>query len=549
MPAEASLAKVAAVKGFGGTVRLGGDSVDACVASARERAAETGATFVHPFDDPEIVAGQGTLGLELLDDVEDIATVVVPVGGGGLISGVAGVLKAARPGVRVIGVQVESCSAYVTSLERGEPVEVGGGPTLADGIAIKRPGRARAAARAGVGRRARRRRRRTTSPRRWSCCSSAPSWWSRAPARSASPRCSSGAIVPAARGSTVVLLSGGNVDAGVLATVALRHETAEGRRLRFFTRVEDRPGGLARLLTCIAEAGGNLVTVTHVREAVPLHVRQTGVDLVLETRGAEHAAEIVAALEQAGYGIERPADGAFGRPAASAGDRLEPPRRRRRAPAGRHDRRDGTDARTRAAFALAELLRRPRFEIIPLDGIEEQVLAHLGTDVKVTVTASPRKGLEATLELSERLARAGYPVVPHLSARLVRDRSHLEEIVDAAARGRSARAVRPRRRRGRAGRVRRRRRAVARDGPAARALRRDRHHRLPRDAPPDLRRGDDPGDVRQGADGDVHHQPDLLRRRRDRRLDRRGPAPRHRAADLDRAARARSTTRSCSGSR
>src|SRR5918992_4350726 len=97
MPAEASLAKVAAVRGFGGTVRLGGDSVDACVALARERAEETGAVFVHPFDDPEIVAGQGTLGLELLDDVDDLATVVVPVGGGGLISGVAGVLKSARP--------------------------------------------------------------------------------------------------------------------------------------------------------------------------------------------------------------------------------------------------------------------------------------------------------------------------------------------------------------------------------------------------------------------------------------------------------------------
>jgi threonine dehydratase len=112
-------------------------------------------------------------------------------------------------------------------------------------------------------------------------------------------------IVPAPGGATVVVLSGGNVDAGVLATVALRHETAEGRRLRFFTRVEDRPGGLARLLTRIAEVGGNLVTVTHVREAVPLHIRQTGVDLLLETRGADHAAEIVAALEQAGYEIER----------------------------------------------------------------------------------------------------------------------------------------------------------------------------------------------------------------------------------------------------
>jgi threonine dehydratase len=304
MPAEASLAKVAAVRGFGGTVRLGGDSVDACVALARERAAATGAVFVHPFDDPEIVAGQATLGLELLDDVDDLATVVVPVGGGGLIGGVAGVVKAARHGVHVIGVQVEACSAYPASLERGEPVEVPGGPTIADGIAIKRPGS-------------------LTLPlvQEWvdelvvvsenDVAEAMVVLLERAKlvvegaGAVGVAALLAGAISPTARGATVVVLSGGNVDAGVLATVALRHETAEGRRLRFFTRVEDRPGGLARLLTRIAEAGGNLVTVTHVREAVPLHLRQTGVDLLLETRGADHAAEIVAALEAAGYEIER----------------------------------------------------------------------------------------------------------------------------------------------------------------------------------------------------------------------------------------------------
>jgi threonine dehydratase len=324
MPAEASLAKVAAVRGFRGTVQLGGDSVDGCVARARDRAAETGAVFVHPFDDPEIVAGQGTLGLELLDDVDDIATVVVPVGGGGLISGVAGVLKAARPDVRVIGVQVETCSAYRASLERGEPVEVAGGPTIADGIAIKRPG--------GL-----------VLPlvREWvddivvvaenDVAEAMVVLLERAKlvvegaGAVGVAALLSGAVVPAAHGATVVVLSGGNVDAGVLATVALRHETAEGRRLRFFTRVEDRPGGLARLLTRVAAAGGNLVTVTHVREAVPLHLRQTGVDLLLETRGADHAAEIIAALEEAGYGIELPAEGAGARPTASAADRLEPP--------------------------------------------------------------------------------------------------------------------------------------------------------------------------------------------------------------------------------
>jgi threonine dehydratase len=305
MPAEASLAKVAAVRGFGGTVQLGGDSVDSCVAAARERAAETGAVFVHPFDDPEIVAGQATLGLELLDDVADLATVVVPVGGGGLIGGVAGAVKAALPGVRVIGVQIDTCSAYPASIERGAPVEVPGGPTIADGIAIKRPG--------GL-----------TLPlvREWvddivvvgenEVAEAMVLLLERAKlvvegaGAVGVAALLSGAIAPAPRGATVVVLSGGNVDANVLATVALRHETAEGRRLRFFTRVEDRPGGLARLLTRIAQAGGNLVTVTHVREAVPLHIRQTGVDLLLETRGADHAAEIVAVLEEAGYEIERP---------------------------------------------------------------------------------------------------------------------------------------------------------------------------------------------------------------------------------------------------
>jgi threonine dehydratase len=114
-----------------------------------------------------------------------------------------------------------------------------------------------------------------------------------------------GAVTPAARGATVVVLSGGNVDAGVLAGVARRNETAQGRRMRLFTRVDDRPGGLARLLVRVAEAGGNLVTVSHLREAVPLHVRETGVDLVLETRGEDHADAIVSALTEAGYEIAR----------------------------------------------------------------------------------------------------------------------------------------------------------------------------------------------------------------------------------------------------
>ncbi|MEA2311137.1 MAG: threonine dehydratase [Solirubrobacteraceae bacterium] len=304
MPADAAVAKVAAVRGFGGSVTLGGESVDECVALARERAEECGALFVHPFDDPEIVAGQGTLGLELLEDAPEMATIVVPVGGGGLISGIAGVVKELRPDVRIVGVQVEACAPYPESLRSGAGIEFKALPTIADGIAIKRPGELTLAlvrrfvddmvtvadddvAEAMV----------ILLERAKLVVEGAGAVGVAA--------LLSGKVKPAEHGATVVVLSGGNVDAGLLAAVARRHETAVGRRLRLFTRISDRPGGLAGLLALVAEAGGNLVTVDHVREAVPLHVRQTGVHLVLETRGAEHAEQIVTALAGAGYEVER----------------------------------------------------------------------------------------------------------------------------------------------------------------------------------------------------------------------------------------------------
>ena len=304
MPAGASVAKVAAVRGFGGIVHLGGDSVDDCVALARDRAAQTGATFVHPFDDPHVIAGQATLGLELLEDVPELATVIVPVGGGGLIGGIAGVVKEARPEVRIVGVQVEACAPYRDAIVAGVPVTAAARPTIADGIAIKRPGE-------------------LTLPlvRRWvdemavvgedDVAEAIVRLLERAKlvvegaGAVGVAALLTGAVRPAERGATVVVLSGGNVDAGLLASVAHRQETAEGRRLRFFTRIDDRPGGLARLLTAVAAGGGNLVTVTHVRDGVALHVRETGVELTIETRGAEHADAIVAALAGDGYDVER----------------------------------------------------------------------------------------------------------------------------------------------------------------------------------------------------------------------------------------------------
>ncbi len=140
VPADAPIAKTEAARGLGAIVHLGGASVDECLVSARERAREGGLAFIHPFDDPDIVAGQGSLGLELLEDVPDLAKVVVPVGGGGLCSGIAIAIKSARPDVEIVGVQVAACAPYIESLKRGEPVEAKESITIADGIAVKRPG-------------------------------------------------------------------------------------------------------------------------------------------------------------------------------------------------------------------------------------------------------------------------------------------------------------------------------------------------------------------------------------------------------------------------
>jgi threonine dehydratase len=310
MPREAPVAKVAAVEAFGGIVHLEGESVDACVAAARARAQQTGAGFVHPFDDPDIILGQSTLGLELLEDVPDLEQVVVPVGGGGLISGIAGVVKASRAGgrrVRVIGVQVDACAPFPESLKGDAPVTATARATIADGIAIKRPGEIT-----------------LSLVRRWvddmvvvseEDIADAMVWLLE---RSKLVVEGGGAAGAAAvlsgkvrvdgtrsRGATVIVLSGGNVDAGLLAAVAQRNETLMGRRIRLFTRISDRPGGLAGLLTLIAQAGGNVVHADHVRDAVPLHVRETGVEITLETRNPQHSDAILAALRDAGYAARR----------------------------------------------------------------------------------------------------------------------------------------------------------------------------------------------------------------------------------------------------
>jgi threonine dehydratase len=300
MPSQAPLAKIEGCEELGAVVRLVGDSLEECFAAATARAQESGMAFVHPFDDTDVVAGQGTVGLELLEDVEDLTKIVVPVGGGGLASGIAIAAKSARRDIEVVGVQAEACAPYADSLRHGEPVAVASALTIADGIAVKRPGTLTLAL-----------------VERWLDDVVAVGEDDIAEAMVLLMEHSKlvvegagavgvaallgGLVAPAASGTTAIVLSGGNVDAGLLAAVARRHETQVGRRLALFTRVSDRPGSLARLLTCVAAAGANLVEVEHVREGVDLHVRETGIQLVLETRGPDHARAVLDAIARDGY--------------------------------------------------------------------------------------------------------------------------------------------------------------------------------------------------------------------------------------------------------
>jgi threonine dehydratase len=302
MPENAAISKIAAVQAFGATVHRRGNSVDDCVLAARDLAADTGLTFVHPFDDLDVITGQAGVGLEILESVPTAHTVIVPVGGGGLAAGVAIAIKQHRPQVRLIGVQATGCAPYPRALETGQRITIDAPSTIADGIAVKQPGSITlplishwlddvvtvdddAIAEAMV-----------------FLVERAKLVVEGAGATSVAALLA-GAVTPGTDGSTVAVLSGGNIDVGLLAGIASRHETRAGRRSRLFTRVSDRPGGLAALLAAVAETKANVLALEHVRDGVNLDVRQTGVELTLETSGPEHIQLVIAELEQHGYQI------------------------------------------------------------------------------------------------------------------------------------------------------------------------------------------------------------------------------------------------------
>jgi threonine dehydratase len=284
MPQDAPNSKVEATQSYGAETVLTGALFDDALAAATARANETGATFVHAFEDPLVIAGQGTLGLELVDRLPDVDTFLLPIGGGGLAAGIAIVLRALRPSVRIVGVQAGKT-------ERG---------TIADGILVKHPGE-------------------LTMAILDELLDDIVHVDDDAIAEAITLLLERSKLVVEGAGAASVaallqgvadgeracaLLSGGNIDATLLVSVVRHGLTRAGRYLVLRTRVPDRPGGLVKLLELVAAERGNIVEVNHRREGFGLDVAETGVELTIITRNDEHCRALVAALEGHGYRIE-----------------------------------------------------------------------------------------------------------------------------------------------------------------------------------------------------------------------------------------------------
>jgi len=300
MPIGAPLPKVAATEGYGATVRFVGHSVDEALIVAQEFAEQTGAVLIHPFDHPDVVAGQGTIGLEILEQCPEVRTVVVPCGGGGLLAGIAAAITAQRPGVRVVGVQAEKAAAYPGSLAAGHPVPVTGMQTMADGIAVGRPGGVPFQLISELACHVVTVSEESLSRALLLCLERAkllvePAGAAAVAALLDQPQAYEPPIV--------AVLSGGNVDPLLLLRVLRHGLAASGRYLFFRLRIPDRPGALARLLAELAETDANVLEVEHLRTNPRLHVDEVEVSIQLETRGRAHSDQVLARLRAAGYTV------------------------------------------------------------------------------------------------------------------------------------------------------------------------------------------------------------------------------------------------------
>ena len=300
MPTDAALPKIAATRDYGAEVRLVGASVDEALVAANEEARRTGAALIHPFDHADIVAGQGTLGLEILSQVPDAATIIVPVGGGGLAAGVATVVRALRPDIRVVGVQAANTAAYPASIAAGHPVTATGLATMADGIAVGTPGLVPFTLLREAGVEVRTVTEEDLSRALLLIAERAkllvePSGAAAVAALMADP----GGF----EGPVVTILSGGNIDPLVLLRVVRHGLAAAGRYLHCRVRIDDRPGSLAGLLALLASSGGNVMDVGHVRTGIDLAIDEVEIDVQLETKGPEHCDQVLDRIRAAGYRI------------------------------------------------------------------------------------------------------------------------------------------------------------------------------------------------------------------------------------------------------
>jgi threonine dehydratase len=301
MPVSAPLPKVQATRDYGATVRLEGAVVDECIAAARAYAEETGATYVPPFDDAMVIAGQGTIGVEIAEEAPDLATVVVPVGGGGLIAGVATALAHTRRGVRVIGVQPAGAAAMVASLAAQKCVTLPHLSTMADGIAVKSPSELTLAhVRAYVDD--------VITVSEEEISRALLLLFERAKAVVEPAGAVSLAAILAGRvpdnGPTLAVLSGGNIDPLLMLKVVDHGLSAAGRYLLLRIVLDDRPGALATLTALVADMGLNVLDVEHHRSGVVLGIDEVEVLLTLETRDPDHRDEVVSSLRTRGYRVE-----------------------------------------------------------------------------------------------------------------------------------------------------------------------------------------------------------------------------------------------------
>ncbi|WP_269744625.1 threonine ammonia-lyase [Rhodococcus sp. AW25M09] len=304
MPVGVSLPKLVATKAYGATVHLVGNTVDEALTSAREFAERTGATLIHPFDHLDIVAGQATLGTELLQQMPDVGTIVIPTGGGGLLAGVAAAVKLTKPGIRIVGVQAEGAAAWPASLRAGHPIALESMSTMADGIAIGLPGSVPfdhvlewvddvvtvsedALSRALV-----------------LCIERAKLIVEPAGAAAVAALMTHSAEELGLTGSVCAVLSGGNIDPLLLTHVITHGLRAGGRYLAVRVTISDKPGGLTGVLGVVRDAGASVVDVVHSRTGGRLGLEEVNVMLTVETRGPDHRGSVLDALGAAGYAVQ-----------------------------------------------------------------------------------------------------------------------------------------------------------------------------------------------------------------------------------------------------